>query len=150
MYPTPDLDQLGGEQTRIHQVGYEHKGFRRPARKRPPSQSVHARQARGLDDAPSLKGRQQQLTTSLDLNSPRSRAQAEQVVPDPCQIARGTTGNTGESDRRTIRRRPVPSQVNGANDPRSPQLPKLRAQVRFSSPAPRQAPRSKTRGLFVV
>ena len=50
-----------------------------------------------------------------------------QLVPDPCQILRGTTGNTGEPVDRPYSPDAAPPQVNTRTNPKHPWLPKLRA-----------------------
>jgi len=71
-------------------------------------------------------------------------------VPDPCQIVRGSTGNGGDQAAAQSGPAPASPLFSQAAAYREPKLPKLRARVRFSSPAPCQTLRSMTRGLFVV
>lgn len=53
----------------------------------------------------------------------------EEAVPDPCQIVRGTSGDTGEAADCPQGAVDAPPQVSGAPAPGRPKLPKLMSAV---------------------
>jgi hypothetical protein len=75
--------------------------------------------------------RSQPLNPALDSRPPKVRYR--QAVPDPCQIVRGATGNTGDQPpARPPGADTAPLQVGPEAGLRYPQLPRLRARVSSS------------------
>jgi hypothetical protein len=69
-----------------------------------------------------------QVHVPLSIRScPRDSSAAVTSAPDPCQILRGTTGNTGERSLPPSGQGSLPPHLRKGADPESPKLPKLRA-----------------------